>query len=103
MELPVDGIATAEVAAVLMPVWLELPETASRVRQRIERILGAQIALGNRPPPNPAALRDNLEHVLPDQRKVREVRHHAAVPVDEAPPAFAGSGRSGMPASAMPD
>ena len=89
MGLPVDEIATAEVAAVLMPVWLELPETAGRVRQRIERILGAQIALGNRPPPNPAALRDNLEHVLPDQRKVREVRHHAAVPVAEAPAAFA--------------
>lgn len=91
MVLPVDEIATAEISAVLMPVWLELPETASRVRQRIERILGAQIALGNRPPPNPAALRDNLEHVLPDQRKVREVRHHAAIPVGEAPAAFAAT------------
>lgn len=89
MHLPVDEIGADDVAQLLEPIWLTKAETARRVRGRIEKILGASIALGHRAPPNPAAWKDNLEHILPDQRRVARVKHHAAVPVDEAPSAFA--------------
>ncbi len=87
MPMPVETITAADVVACLAPIWTEKQETASRVRQRTERILSACIALGERPAPNPAAWRDGLEHVLSKQTKA--VRHHAAVPVTDAPEAFA--------------
>lgn len=89
LRRPVDQITTADIEDVLSPIWLSKCETASRVRQRIERILSACIARGDRPGPNPAALRDNLEHILPKQTKVRTVKHHAAVDVGAVPAAFA--------------
>ncbi|NOD87406.1 MULTISPECIES: site-specific integrase [unclassified Ruegeria] len=87
MDMPVDAIRTADVAGCLIPIWQTKPETASRVRQRIERILSASIAMGERDGPNPAALRDNLELVLGKQ--VKTVRHHPAIPVADLPDAFA--------------
>ena len=97
MHMPVDEITTAHVADCLMPIWLEKAETASRVRGRIEKVLSACIARGERLGPNPAALKDNLQHILPKQAVT--VKHHAAVPVDEAPAAFAalwGKRRAGQ-------
>lgn len=87
MRMPVDQITTRHVAGCLTPIWQSKAETASRVRQRIERILSASIALGERDGPNPAMWRDNLELVLGKQK--RPVKHHAAVPVADAPEAFA--------------
>ncbi len=87
MDMPVDQIRTADVAGCLVPIWHSKQETAGRVRQRIERVLSASIALGERDGPNPAALRDNLDLVLGKQRKV--VKHHAAIPVTDLPDAFA--------------
>lgn len=89
MRKPVSDVSVADIEAVLSPIWLSKCETASRVRQRIERILGASIARGDRQGPNPAGLRDNLEHILPSQKKVRTVKHHVAVAVEDAPSAFA--------------
>ena len=87
MGIPVDQIDPADVVATLEPIWTAKPVLASRLRQRIERVLSACIALKQRPAPNPAAWRDGLEHVLPKQR--HEVKHHAALSVDAAPDAFA--------------
>lgn len=89
LRLDVAAITTADVEAVLAPIWLEKPETASGVRQRIERILGAAIARGDRPGPNPAGWLDNLSVLMPDQSKVHVVKHHSAVPWQDAPAAFA--------------
>ena len=88
MPMAVTEIDVADVESCIGPIWLSKPETASRVRGRIERILGGCIARKERPGPNPAALRDNLEHILP-RRRQRRVRHHAAVPLDAAQDAFA--------------
>ncbi|MEP1202006.1 tyrosine-type recombinase/integrase [Tateyamaria sp.] len=88
MRQNVAQITSADIEAVMLPIWLSKIETASRVRQRIERVLSASIARGDRPGPNPAAWRDNLEHILPAQSKVRKVKHHAAVPWEDAPAAF---------------
>ena len=53
-ELSVDVIAPAHVAAVLTPIWTTKPETASRIRGRIEQVLGREKALGHRSGENPA-------------------------------------------------
>jgi integrase len=85
-SVPVDRIDTAAVLAVLKPVWAAKPSTASRVRGRIEKVLGAAKALGliDRDRANPAAWRDNLDHLLPKQAKL--VRgHHAAMSYDRLP------------------
>jgi integrase len=87
MGMPVDQITTRHVAACLTPIWREKHVTASRVRERIERVLSASIALSERDGPNPATWRDNLETILGKPR--RQVKHHPAVPVAEAPDAFA--------------
>lgn len=83
---PVDEIGTDDVLAVLQPIWIRLPETASRLRGRIERILDAAKAKGHLPrdSANPARLRGHLNLLLPKQPGM--VRgHHAALPYKEAP------------------
>ena len=87
MALPVDEIEMQDVTDALTPIWLTKQETARRVRSRIALVLSREIALKHRPGPNPAALADNLEHILPKQN--RTVQHFAAAPVDAAPGMFA--------------
>ena len=56
-NLPVGDIATAQVLQILEPIWREKPETASRIRGRIETVLGAAKARGYRSGENPARSR----------------------------------------------
>jgi integrase len=81
---PVDKIETADVEAVLKPLWSEKPETASRVRGRIEKVLNAAKAKGYRTGENPAAWRGHLENLLPKQPKLSR-GHHAALPYADVP------------------
>ena len=46
-DLPVDKINTEDVLAVLKPLWTTKPETASRLRGRIERVLDAARVRGS--------------------------------------------------------
>lgn len=83
---PLSDITTADVLAVLEPIWQAKPETASRVRGRIEKVLSAALAEGMIPRPyeNPARWKDHLEHSLGGRKKL--VRgHHAALPYEDAP------------------
>ena len=80
---PVDSITTADVLAVLKPIWTEKHETASRVRQRMESVFDLVIAEGHRND-NPAG-KHNLR-VLPRLRKTK--RHHRALPYAEVPAAL---------------
>lgn len=84
-DLPVSAIDTGLVMQVLDPIWTEKPETAGRVRGRIEAVLDAATVRGFRQGPNPAQWKGNLAHILPPQGKVRKVEHHAALPFDEMP------------------
>jgi integrase len=79
-DLPIDGIGTEQILAVLQPIWLSKSETASRVRGRIERILDAAKAHGLRPvdSSNPAQLKGHLSVLLPKQKKLTR-GHHAAL------------------------
>jgi integrase len=81
---PVDGIDTAAVLAVLTPLWQTKPETASRVRGRIEAVLDAAKAQGHRTGENPAAWRGHLEHLLPKRGKLTR-GHHAAMDYPDVP------------------
>lgn len=81
-EKPVGEISTEDIVAALKPVWLELPETASRVRGRIERVLDAAKAKGHRTGENPARWRGHLDLLLPRRQKLTK-GHHAALPFAE--------------------
>jgi integrase len=81
---PVDQIDTEAVLAVLKPIWLEKPETASRLRGRIEAVLDAAKAQGHRMGENPAAWRGHLSHLLPTRQKLSR-GHHAAMAYDDVP------------------
>ena len=80
---PVQLIDAKLIIDVLEPIWSAKPETASRVRGRVEAILDREIALGRRLGPNPARWRGNLDHTLPKRTKVRKIRHHPALPYSE--------------------
>jgi len=84
-SLPVQAVDTGLVLKVLEPIWTTKPETASRVRQRIENILDSAKARGYRDGENPARWRGHLDKVLPARSRVREVEHLAALPYAELP------------------
>jgi len=79
-RLPVQAVDTALVLRVLEPIWRKKPETASRLRGRLESILDFAKARGYRDAENPARWRGHLDKLLPARSKVREVEHHAALP-----------------------
>lgn len=82
--LPVDAIETADVLETLKPLWTTKPETASRLRGRIERVLDAAKAKGFREGENPARWRGHLDHLLPKRQKLTR-GHHAALPFADVP------------------
>jgi integrase len=78
------SITTADVLEVLKPIWQTKPETASRLRGRIERVLDAAKVEGHRDGENPARWRGHLAHLLP-KRGYLTRGHHAAMPFDDMP------------------
>jgi len=88
--LPVQVIDTALVLKVLEPIWSAKPETAGRVRGRIESILDWAKVRGYRTGENPARWRGHLAELLPARSKVRRVEHHAALPYAKLPGFLAG-------------
>lgn len=99
--LRVDRIETADVLDTLKTIWSSKPETASRLRGRIERVLEAAKAKGFRTGENPARWKGHLDHLLPTRRKLTR-GHHAALPFADVP-VFIGElrGRTGMAALAL--
>jgi hypothetical protein len=70
---------------ILEPIGRTRPDTASRVRGRIEAILSYAIARGWRDGPNPAVWRGHLQGMLPAPGKLRPVEHFAALDWHAAP------------------
>ena len=83
-SMPVNEVTTADVRAVLEPIWQTIPETASRVRGRIENVLDAAKVQGFRTGENPAAWRGHLKLILAARQKLSR-RHHARMPIDDIP------------------
>jgi integrase len=83
--LPVAAIDTGLVLKVIEPIWAEKPDTAGRVRGRIEAVLSWATVREYRAGDNPARWRGHLDNVLPKRSKVRAVKHHEALPYVEIP------------------
>jgi integrase len=81
--LAVQAVDVGLVMKALEPIWTEKPETASRVRGRIEAVLDWATASKYRKGENPARWKGHLENLLPKKSKVRRVEHHAALPYAE--------------------
>jgi len=81
--LPVQSVDTGLVLRVLEPIWTAKPETASRLRGRLESILDFAKVRSYRDGENPARWRGHLAKLLPARSKVRQVEHHAALPYAE--------------------
>lgn len=82
-EKEIASIVTDDIVATLQPIWLKVPETARRVRGRIERVLDAARVAGHREGENPARWKGHLELMMPKQRKSKG--HHAAMPYAQVP------------------
>jgi integrase len=100
-KLPVQAIDTALVTKAIGPIWTTKPETAGRVRGRIEAILDYARVQGWRAGENPARWRGHLDKALPKKTKVRAVEHHPALPFGELP-VFMGKLRQENGSAARP-
>ena len=79
----VSEIDTGLVLKTLEPIWWTTPESANRIRGRIEVILDWAKVRGYRDGENPARWRGHLDKTLPRPGKVKAVTHHAALPYRE--------------------
>jgi integrase len=82
--MPIDKIDTEAVLKVLQPIWERLPETAKRLRGRIEKVLDAAAVRGFRTGENPARWRGHLQNLLA-RPKTLSRGHHAALPYEQLP------------------
>jgi integrase len=82
-----QDVTTEDVLRILKPIWQAKPETASRVRNRIELVLDAARARGLSNGPNPAAWRGHLDKLLPKRSKASK-SHHAAMDYRALPDFF---------------
>lgn len=98
-HVPVADLTTEHVTRVLTQsterqdgvcsdLWAGKPDTASRLRGRIEVILDWARVRGFRAGENPARWRGHLQSLLPASKKLRLTVHHAALPYDQVPDLF---------------
>ncbi len=101
-DCPVAAVDADAVEAVLKPLWLRVPETASRLRGRIEAVLDYARARGWRQGDNPARWRESMKHRLPNVSKVKRQTHHPALPWQQIGAFMAALDRKqGMAAKAL--
>ncbi|HEX2448005.1 MAG TPA: integrase arm-type DNA-binding domain-containing protein [Methyloceanibacter sp.] len=101
-RVPVAALDTGLVLKVVEPVWRRTPETASRLRGRIENILDWATVRGYRSGENPARWRGHLDQVLPARSQIAKPNHHAALPFAELPAFMAAlRAREGIAAMAL--
>lgn len=91
-DVPVSEVGKAHVLQILEPIWKTKPETASRLRGRIETVLDAATARELRSGENPARWRGHLAHVLPKRSRLTRGHHRAIAYADL--PAFMEALRS---------
>ena len=84
--IPVADVSTQDVLRALEPIWTKKPETASRLRGRIEAVLDSARVAGHIDDraPNPARWGGHLEMLLPRPTKLSR-GHHAAMPYKNVP------------------
>ncbi len=90
---PIADITVHDVLACLKPIWYTKTETASRVRQRMEKVFNYARTLGLRAGENPAQLRNNLDTLLPPAKRLKRKKalddpnegHFCSMPYKEVP------------------
>jgi integrase len=98
---PINEVDTEAVLHVLRPIWGKVPETAARLRGRIENVLDAAKAEGHRTGENPAAWRGHLKTLLPARQRLTR-GHHPALAYDAMPDFMAAlRAREGLAALAL--
>ena len=101
-KMPVAHIETEHVLSILKPIWNTKTETATRVRTRLEAVLSYAEANQWRTGGNPARWRGHLSAILPSPQKLKELKHHSALPYGELPQFMATlSNTDGMGARAL--
>jgi integrase len=79
-HLPVSEIDTGLVVKCLAPIWEAKTETASRLRGRIESVLGWATTSGYRIGENPARWKGHLDNLLATISKASRTKHHPSLP-----------------------
>jgi integrase len=85
---PVSAVTADHIHEILKGIWTEKHETAITLRGRLEAVLDWATVKGYRDSANPAMWRGNLKHLLPSPkqvRKVKPIKHHAALPWQKVP------------------
>jgi integrase len=101
-DLPVGRVDTGFLMQVLQPIWTTKTQTAFRLKGRIEQVLDFATARGWRQGENPCRWKGHLSELLPNPKKLKPVRHHAALPWTELPALWRElAGLSGLPALAL--
>ncbi len=84
-QIPVHQITTQHIYDCLEPIWITKTETATRVRQRVERVLAWAKKQGYREGDNPATWKDNLDLHLASPTKIHKVEHFPSLPWQHVP------------------
>lgn len=84
-DLAVAEVNTALVVGIVEPLWNSKPETAGRVRGRVESVLDWAKVREYRDGENPARWKGHLDQLLPKRSKVARIRHHPALPYSDLP------------------
>lgn len=79
-DRPIGKLEADDIEAILKPIWTKVPETASRVRGRLEKIFDYAASRGFREGNNPASWKGCLAHRLPPISRIKRTRHHPALP-----------------------
>ena len=100
-KLDVSGITRQDILRALQPIWLTKPDTATKVRNRLEIIFDFFIREGMREKENPARWKGCLEFDLPPAIRKSERKHHEAAELKdlvEAAPSLlkTGTGRCAL-------
>jgi integrase len=84
MPIPVADIDTDMVVSCLEKIWATKTETATRTRQRIEKVLGWATVRKLRTGDNPARWKGHLDELLAKPTALKKVQHRAALPYSVA-------------------
>jgi len=82
-KMPVSEITLHDIKAVLEPIWKEKTDTAKKLRGNIEVILAWATVHEYRTGENPARWKGYLDQVFQKPSKIKAVKHHAAMPIDD--------------------
>jgi len=84
-SMSVDNVEMNDVVKVLEQIWVDKTESATRLRERLEKVFDWAISAGHRSGQNPARWKGGLAHLLPKPSAIQKKEHHKAIVVADAP------------------